>query len=92
MDVVRADAPWSFGYFSVSYTLYHDWYKNTKPLAISKNRLKYKRVEAERREARRAEWNDPIWWPVVAGVGILAVSAVPAIVTVRRREQEIELE
>lgn len=90
--VVRADAPWMFGYFPVSYGLFHDWYKNTKPFAITKNRLKYKRIEADRREVKRAEWNDPIWWPVVAGIGLLAVSAVPAIVTVRRREQEIELE
>ena len=92
MEVVREDAPWSFGYFPVSYGLYHDWYKNTKPMAISKNHLKYKRIVPDRREVKRADWNHPIWWPVFAGLGIFVLVSIPAVITVRRREQEVELE
>jgi oligopeptide transport system substrate-binding protein len=92
IDVVREDAPWVFGFFPVSYGLYHDWYKNIKPMAISKNRLKYKRIDADRRETKREQWNDPIWWPVFVGLGLVVAGSIPAIVTVRRREQEVELE
>jgi hypothetical protein len=92
IDVVREDAPWVFGFFPVSYGLYHDWYKNIKPMAISKNRLKYKRIDADRRETKREQWNDPIWWPVFVGLGLVVAGSIPAIVTVRRREQKVELE
>jgi len=92
IDIVRVDAPWSFGYFPVAYGLYHDWFKNIKPMTISKGHLKFKRIEADRREVQRAAWNEPIWWPVIVGIGVLIVAAIPAVITVRRREQEVELE
>jgi len=92
IDVAQQDAPWSWGYHPVSYGLFHSWYKNTKPMTISKNRLKYKRIEPSARETKRATWNSPVWWPVVAGIVVLIASAVPAVATVRRRERKVELE
>ena len=92
IEVARQDAPWIWGYHPVAYGIYHSWYKNTKPMTISKNRMKYKRIEPMSREEMRVAWNSPVWWPVFAGIGVLVLGSIPAVTTVRRREREVELE
>ena len=92
MRIAQEDAPWIWGYHPVSYGLYHEWYSNSKAIPITKNRLKYKRVDGAQRERRRAAWNEPIWWPLVLAGGLLLAGSVPAVLTVRRREREAELE
>jgi oligopeptide transport system substrate-binding protein len=92
LEICRKDAPWVWGLHPVSFGLYHEWFMNAKPMDISYNTLKFKKLETDTRQARRQEWNEPIWWPaVVAGV-LLAGAVVPAVVAVRRREREVELE
>jgi hypothetical protein len=39
------------------------------------------------REEKRVEWNRPELWPIGLALLVLAVSAVPAIVSYRRRER-----
>ena len=90
LEIARQDAPWLFGYHPVSFGLYHEWYTNTKPMTIGMNTLKYKKLDPELREKRRREWNKPIWWPVVLAFALLTVGAVPAVVTVWKRERGVE--
>lgn len=90
LEIARQDAPWLWGYHPVSFGLYHEWYTNTKPMTIGMNTLKYKKLDPELREKRRREWNKPIWWPVVLVFALLTVGAVPAVVTVWKRERGVE--
>ena len=86
-EIVRQDAPWIWGYHPKDYSLAHDWLANSKPNNMARNGLKYLKVDAARREARRAEWNRPVLWPLGLGLLLLVATAVPAIAGYRRRER-----
>lgn len=86
VEILRFDAPWLWGYHPKDYGLYHSWYQNVKPNRISNNNLKYFKIDAELRAQKRAEWNEPVLWPVALILAVLAVSFVPAISAFRRHE------
>ncbi len=87
VDIVREQSPWAFGLFPQGYSLHHAWYKNAKPNLMTHNTLKYKRIIPELRQQSRQQWNQPILWPVIVIVGLLALLIVPAIVSYRRFER-----
>jgi ABC-type transport system substrate-binding protein len=86
VKILRYDAPWLWGYHPKDYGLYHAWYQNVKPNKISNNHLKYFRIDANLRDQKRNEWNEPILWPVILMVCMLIGGSVPAIIAFRRRE------
>jgi ABC-type transport system substrate-binding protein len=88
VGIARHDGPWVWSFFPKEYTLHHAWVKNRKPNSIANNGLKYQRVDPVLREERRREWNQPVFWPLVVGGALIALSLVPAIVTFRRRERQ----
>lgn len=85
--ILREDAPWLWGMHPKSYALYHDWYYNSKPNLMANNTLKYKRIDAVQRTGLRAQWNQPLTWPVWFIVIFFIVTAAPAIVSYRRRQK-----
>jgi len=87
--ILHVDAPWVFGFHPKSYTLEHAWLKNRKPSDVGHNGLKYQRLDVAQREARRREWNRPVWWPIVAAIALVVAILVPAIVGYRRRERAV---
>jgi ABC-type transport system substrate-binding protein len=87
VDIARRDAPWIGGYHPVTYGLSHAWVMNGKPNNMARNYLKYLRLDVEKRAALRREWNQPVLWPAVLILGLLIVSAVPALRSYRRRER-----
>jgi hypothetical protein len=48
---------------------------------------KYHDIDPLVRARRRAEWNQPVVWPVYLLLGLLAVMVVPAILTFLRERQ-----
>ncbi|MCG6943363.1 MAG: ABC transporter substrate-binding protein [Thiohalocapsa sp.] len=90
-EIVRHDAPWSFGFYPESFSLSHQWIGNVKPNLMANNTLKYISLEPGIREQLRTAWNPPILWPVGVIVAVLAVGAVPAVVIARRRERSAAL-
>jgi hypothetical protein len=50
--------------------------------------LKYWRVDPQRRARLRKAWNEPVVWPILAILAVLAAVVVPAIVSYRRRERQ----
>ncbi|WP_077728929.1 ABC transporter substrate-binding protein [Methylocaldum sp. 14B] len=90
-EILRHDSPWLFGYHPKAFSLHHDWFRNLKPNLMANNGLKYRRIEAEQRELKRAEWNRPIYWPLAAGSGLLVAAIVPAYSTYRRRMRSTAL-
>jgi ABC-type transport system substrate-binding protein len=85
--IAREDAPWIWGLHPVGYGLYHEWFYNTKPMHFGRNTLKYKRIDAQLREERRQAWNQPVTTPLWIALGLLVLSAIPATITLYRREQ-----
>ena len=91
MDIARRDAPWIWGYYPISFGLYHDWYANAKPMTMGTNSLKYKRLDPQRREVQRRNWNEPIWWPVGLIVLLFIAGSIPAVVAFWKREREVDV-
>lgn len=87
LEILRRDSPWLWGYYPIAFSLHHDWYKNTKPNLMANNTLKYKRIDPARREAKRQQWNRPLWLPVLLVLSFLCLVFIPAFRYHRRREQ-----
>ncbi len=85
--ILQRDAPWLWGFHPKAFSLFHDWYKNVKPNLMANNLLKYKRVDGESRKMKRAEWNQPRYWPLVVVSVLLLVSFIPAGIGFYRRER-----
>ncbi len=87
VDLFRRDAPWIGGFHRKSFGLYHGWLGNLKPNEMADNKLKYLKVDPERRAAMRLAWNRPVLWPVLLGILLAAAAVVPAWLAYRRRER-----
>ncbi|SFI56587.1 ABC-type transport system, substrate-binding protein [Nitrosomonas sp. Nm34] len=91
VDILREDTPWLWGYHPKDYALYHSWYHNVKPNKLSYNNIKYSRIDFVLREQKRREWNEPVIWPIGAGVAVLLLFLVPGIIAYRRRQRAVGL-
>jgi oligopeptide transport system substrate-binding protein len=85
--IAREDAPWVWGFHPKEYSLGHAWLANLKPNQMARNGLKFYRIDTALREAKRAEWNQPVAWPLGVIVAFLVVSALPAVRAYRARER-----
>ena len=65
IKIVQEDAPWEWGMHPKSLSLYHSWFKNVQPHAMSDNTLKYKRIDAKQRVQKQEEWNQPVVLPLI---------------------------
>jgi hypothetical protein len=50
--------------------------------------MKYKRVDPALRAQKRAEWNQPVIWPLYALAGLITIIVLPGIMTYRRKERQ----
>ena len=87
VDIARADAPWIWGVHPKKYSLRHSWIRNDKPNTMARNNIKYLRIDPQKRAELRAAWNRPVLSPLIAILGILVISAIPAVLSYRRRER-----
>ncbi|MBL1432952.1 MAG: ABC transporter substrate-binding protein [Gammaproteobacteria bacterium] len=87
IDIARKDGPWLWGFHPKVFSLQHAWLKNTKPADVANNTLKYKRVDPVLRDARRAEWNSPILWPLYLIISLLAIVITPAFIAYKKRQR-----
>ncbi len=63
--ILQEDAPWVWGMHSKSMALYHAWFKNILPHAMSDDTIKYKRIDPKLRIEKQEEWNQPVLLPLV---------------------------
>jgi ABC-type transport system substrate-binding protein len=87
VKIARDDAPWVWGFHPKTYALRHAWVRPGKPNVITRNTLKYARVNPELREQKRDEWNRPVVWPLGLILAALLLASAPAYVSYRRRER-----
>ncbi|PLW81198.1 peptide ABC transporter substrate-binding protein [Kineobactrum sediminis] len=85
VDMLRDDAVWLFAYYPKDIYLNNSWVHNTKRHGISKNTLKYLRIDEELREQKREEWNQPVTWPLFAAAILLLALILPGVIAYRRR-------
>jgi len=90
-EILRHDSPWLFGYHPMKFALYHDWYRNLAPNLMARNRTKYQRIDSSRRAELRAEWNRPVYWPLLLGLAVLVVAVWPAWLSFRKRQRATAL-
>jgi len=90
VDIARRDAPWVWGVHPKEFALLHSWLHNAKPGQMANNTLKYIRLDPKMRAERRAAWNRPVVWPIVAVLMVFVAGAAPAVVAYRRREGQVQ--
>ncbi len=69
--IVQQDSPWAWGYFPYVGVAFQSWVYNGKPSIVVRDLSKYYRVDAALRTQRQAEWNAPVWWPLLAALPFL---------------------
>ena len=86
--IVQHDAPWIWGFHQKAYVLQHGWLKNRKPSKIIRNTLKYQRVDMAQRGRLRAQWNQPVVWPLALIGGALLLIVWPVVRRYRQHERQ----
>lgn len=84
VGIVEAERPWIELYHNEDYTLSHAWLVNSKPMGLSNPAFKYKDVKPELRARLRAEWNNPVRWPLYLVLLVIVAVTVPAVRTYYR--------
>jgi oligopeptide transport system substrate-binding protein len=85
VDLLRKDAVWLYAFYPKDIYLNNSWVHNNKRHGISKNTLKYVRIDEALREQKRAEWNQPVIWPLYAAALLVIALLLPGIIAYRRR-------
>ena len=86
--ITQEDAAWAFGYNPYAGTVHQQWVGNVKAGPLVNDRLMYMKIDPVLRATKIAEWNHPIWWPIVVIVLALVAAVIPAYRTWKRRERE----
>ena len=85
VEMYQEDAVWLYGFFPKDNYLNNAWVSNTKRHGITPGNLKYLRIDPVLRAQRQAQWNQPVTWPLYAGVLLVLVLFLPAVLAYRRR-------
>jgi ABC-type transport system substrate-binding protein len=87
VGIAQQDAPWSFGFYPYASAAVQKWVGNSKPAILIRDHGRYLRLSTAERAAKLAEWNKPVWWPMVL-IGIVALLGLAvARKSLRRRER-----
>jgi ABC-type transport system substrate-binding protein len=89
IKIAQEDAPWVWGMHPKSMALYHDWYKNVQPHAMSDDTLKYKRIDAKLREKKQEEWNQPVLLPLIVLILFPILMAYPLYRAYQQRQKAV---
>ena len=87
VQILRDDAPWSFGFYPYTSVAVQSWVGNAKPAILIRDHGRYLRLDAEQRARKLAQWNQPVLWPVVLIVVLLVALVAGARHTLRKRER-----
>jgi len=82
--IVREDAPWAWGYWPYVALAFQPWAHNGKPSILVRDLAKYYRVDPAMRVSKQAEWNRPVWWPV-----LLLFAGAAALLWIARRSYRL---
>jgi hypothetical protein len=63
------------------------WLYNARPTVLIRDPGRYYRIDTAERVRKIADWNRPVWWPVILGIVALVATVWFAIRSFRRRER-----
>jgi hypothetical protein len=63
------------------------WVYNSKPAILIRDHGRYLRIDVEERRRAQAEWNQPIWWPMIVLTLLFAGLLLLAVRSFKRRER-----
>jgi hypothetical protein len=63
------------------------WIYNSKPAILIRDHGRYLRLDVQERARAQAEWNKPVWWPMVLMLVAFAALMLLAVHSFRRRER-----
>jgi hypothetical protein len=86
IEILQIDAPWMFGIFPKSAGAYQQWVGNAKPTQMVRNTLQFLSIDATLRHQKITEWNQPIWWPVIALLAFISLLVWPAWRMLRQQQ------
>jgi oligopeptide transport system substrate-binding protein len=86
VEIYREEAVWLYAFYPKDIYLANPWVTNTKRHGITKATLKYINIDSEMREEKRAQWNQPVTWPLYAGALTITALILPGVVAYRRRQ------
>ncbi len=87
VKILHDDAPWSMGFYPWASTAVQSWVGNSKPAILIRDHGRYMKLDPQTRVAKLAEWNRPVWWPLVAVLAVVAAAVFVARRSLRRRER-----
>lgn len=85
VGIVRQDAPWAWGFYPKDFVLSQSWVGVRKPADIVNNQLKYLRIDPSLRKVLRAQWNQPLWWPLLLLLALFLIACIPIYIGYRRK-------
>lgn len=80
VDIARHDAPWIWGFHPKELALQNPWLAPIKPSQMTRNHLKYMKLDPQLRDALRQQWNQPVLWPLWWMLAVLALLIVPVVI------------
>ena len=87
VHILQVDAPWSFGFFPYSSAAVQHWVYNSKPAILIRDHGRYLRLDVDERRRAQAEWNKPVWWPLILLILVFAGLLLLAARSFKRRER-----
>ncbi len=87
VKILQHDAPWSFGFYPFASTAAQSWVQNSKPAILIRDHGRYLKLDSAQRVAKLAEWNRPVWWPLLLILALAAAGVMVARTSLRRRER-----
>ena len=87
VKIVQRDAPASFGYFPYASGAAQSWVHNYKPAVLIRDHGKYLRLDVPERVKKLAEWNKPVWWPMLLLLAAALLLLAVGWRSLKRRER-----
>lgn len=91
LNILQEDAPWAWGYYPKSLSLYHGWLHNVWPNPLANNTVKYRRIDVADRVEKQALWNQPVIWPFIVVGLVLVLSLYPLWNAYRARQTAVAI-
>ena len=86
LQILRADAPWAWGIYPISFGLQHDWLLNFNSNIMAHNTLKYLRIDEKSRQEKLFLWNQPKVFPIILNTLLLILLVTPAFYLYMKRK------
>ena len=87
IKILEVDSPETFGFYPYSSAAVQHWVYNSKPAILIRDHGRYLRIDVDERRRAQAEWNKPVWWPMVVLTLAFAGLLLVAVQSFKRRER-----